>query len=116
MRLSELNPHWISEWVPPGKPERHGMGVMFDCPHCVRAGIKSSDQRMVRIPVGFKVPLDGGAPFPEEGKADGMARGRPLWDRTGDTFETLTLSPSIDASKTHEGGWHGFIRNGNMEP
>jgi hypothetical protein len=113
LRLVDLNPHWISEWTPPdGALTRHGQGVMFDCPHCVRAGIKSSESRMVRIPVGFKNPIDGGPPFKDEIKADGQARGRPLWDRTGDTFETLTLSPSIDASKTHEGGWHGFVQNG----
>jgi hypothetical protein len=114
MRLSELNPHWISEWTALGKPERHGMGVMFDCLHCVLKGIKSGDSSMVRIPVGFKNPLDGGPPFKDEIKADGMARGRPLWDRTGDTFDTLTLSPSIDASKTHDGGWHGFVRSGEV--
>lgn len=36
--------------------------------------------------------------------------GSVLWTRTGDTFENLSLSPSIDCSKW--GGWHGFITNG----
>ncbi len=88
MRLSELNPHWISEWTAPGKPERHGQGIMFDCAHCVRAGIKSDDPRMVRLPVGFKIPLDGGPPFESESRPDGVPIPRPLWDRTGDTFES----------------------------
>jgi len=116
MRLSELNPHWTSEWTAPDTPQRHGQGVMLDCPHCVLAGIKSSDQRMVRIPVGFKNPLDGGAPFGPESRPDGAPIPRPLWQRAGDTFETLTLAPSIDASKTHEGGWHGHIRQGEITP
>ena len=35
-----------------------------------------------------------------------------LWKRTGENFETLTLTPSVDASA--EGHWHGFITNGNI--
>jgi hypothetical protein len=35
-----------------------------------------------------------------------------LWQRAGDTFDTLTLSPSIDASK--HGHWHGFIQGGEI--
>jgi hypothetical protein len=36
-----------------------------------------------------------------------------VWTRAaGDTFETLTLSPSIDASPA--GHWHGFIQNGEV--
>lgn len=111
-RLVNLNPHWISEWTPPGVTARHGQGVMFDCPHCVASGIRSDDPRMVRLPVGFANPVDGGAPFRPESRPDGTPIPRPLWQRTGDTFETLSLSPSIDASKTHEGGWHGYLTNG----
>jgi hypothetical protein len=33
-----------------------------------------------------------------------------LWQRTGETFETLTLTPSVDCSAW--GHWHGFITNG----
>jgi hypothetical protein len=32
------------------------------------------------------------------------------WQRTGDTFENLTLSPSLDFSA--RGEWHGSITNG----
>lgn len=34
------------------------------------------------------------------------------WERTGDTFDTLTLKPSIQ----RVGGcaWHGFITNGEV--
>jgi hypothetical protein len=35
-----------------------------------------------------------------------------LWRREGDTFDTLTLSPSVDASPS--GHWHGFVRNGEV--
>jgi hypothetical protein len=32
------------------------------------------------------------------------------WTATGDTFDTLTITPSIDGSRG--GLWHGFITNG----
>jgi hypothetical protein len=35
-----------------------------------------------------------------------------LWTRTGETFETLSLSPSVDASPA--GCWHGFVQNGGI--
>jgi hypothetical protein len=34
------------------------------------------------------------------------------WKRSGEAFETLSLSPSIDASNA--GHWHGFIKNGEV--
>jgi hypothetical protein len=47
---------------------------------------------------------------------DAVAFGRTLnmhvWNRTGDTFETMTLTPSIDGSGV--GHWHGFITNGEV--
>jgi len=49
-------------------------------------------------------PLDGGPPV------DGP---KHVWTRTGDTFETLTLRPSIlrmDGCR-----WHGFVTNGEVE-
>lgn len=51
--------------------------------------------------VMFRNPVDGGPPFPEAAR---------LWERTGEDFDDLTLSPSVDASVL--GHWHGFIRNG----
>lgn len=43
----------------------------------------------------------------------------PTWKREGDTLETLTLSPSIDASShDHRGhkGWHGHVAAGEVSP
>lgn len=41
--------------------------------------------------------------------------GHPLWQREGETFDTLKLTPSILRSKDKGGcGWHGFI--GSVEP
>jgi hypothetical protein len=72
------------------------MALTFRCPHC-----------KIRLAVWFKNPIDGGPPH-EEKRADGTMW--PLWQRTGETFEDLTLSPSVDASA--QGHWHGFITKG----
>lgn len=88
MRLTELEPRWYSMHGRSGR-----VGMLFLCPHC----------RVVEIPVAFENPMDGAEP-------DGSAKCR--WQRTGDTFETITLSPSVDASGF--GCWHGWIKDGEV--
>lgn len=83
------------------------MGLSFDCPHCARSKVSFDDPRFCVIFVALENPIDAGRPFDDCGK---------VWKRTGDTFETLTLSPSIDASKAHPDGWHGRIVAGMAEP
>lgn len=86
MKLTELTPEWrdIGEG-------RRGQGVEFQCPHC--------NKRRIFVP--FENPLDGGKPIQSSTN---------LWKREGETFETLTLSPSINQI----GHWHGWIRNGEV--
>lgn len=87
----DLNPQYAD------KPDRVGLGIMFDCP---------IHEPYCFVAVPFKVAIDGGGPIDN----------RPTWDRTGDTFETLTLSPSIRVLGGPGGcRWHGFIRNGRFE-
>lgn len=101
MRLADLEPRWIGaggegvtrNGVP--VPERHGIGISFNCP-CGCA---------MRVAVPFGNPLDGQAPD------DGFLN---QWARTGDTFETLTLTPSILRSHLGICGWHGFVTNGEI--
>ena len=99
MNLADLNPRWcVDADIVIGGVSRHyegrkGMGITFDCPHC----------RTTRLAVWFANPIDGGVP------TDDATR---LWQRTGATFDGLTLSPSIDASA--HGHWHGFIKNGDV--
>lgn len=94
MRLAELRPKFF---ITHGEP-RQGMGVDFDCPHCVSL---PPDERQ-KICVPFTNPVDGGPPM------SGLT-----WQRTGDTFDDLTLTPSIDF-RHGDGAWHGFITNGEM--
>lgn len=97
MKLIDLDPRWCSS------AGRHGMGLTFLCPV----------HRDHRLGVQFANPIDGGEPM-----RDGQ---RYLWQRSGETLETLTLGPSIDASG-HQCGtddiktpcWHGFITNGEV--
>jgi hypothetical protein len=93
--LTELNPRWIAERLAGPR-----IGLSFDCPHC----------RVQRLAVPFHSSAveylqDGHTP------ARGWDAGY-IWTMTGDSFENLSLSPSVDAS--HAGHWHGFITNGEI--
>jgi len=121
MKLIDLDPRWCTaaRWDTPdgtmhfehvnNAPEtivRRGMGLTFNCPV----------HRNHRLGVMFANPIDG---------LPGDATAKYRWHRDGDTFETLTLGPSIDASGNkadvgeHVGMiqtpcWHGFITNGEI--
>lgn len=99
------------------------MGVAFECPV----------HRNHYLGAWFANPIDGRTAAPSEDNP------KPRWQRTGDTFETLTLSPSVDASMNCECGklkrdeetkpedlclltgpghtpcWHGHIENGEIK-
>jgi len=104
MKLIELDPHWVGGGgdgvTQNGQPvpRREGVGLGFDCP-C------GCDSRMY---VGFANPLDGGPAYDPRPNAQ--------WQRTGDTFEALTLTPSILRRQVNGKGcsWHGFITNGEI--
>lgn len=102
MKLTDLSPVWIVTG-----DGRRGMGVTFccPCPTC-RAATPVGEERGRRLFAMFSNPVDGGPPEPAD---DGPS---PRWLRAGETFETLTLTPSIDASAS--GHWHGFITNGEL--
>lgn len=88
MRLSELHPQFVG-----AGGDREGVGLIFDCP----CGCRTLAY------VGFRNPIDGGEPFED---------GHPTWLREGDTFDNLSLSPSIHRRRAC--GWHGWIRNGEV--
>lgn len=101
MRLVDLDPHWVGaggegifDKDANPVPGRHGIGVSFDCPcGCT-----------YRCFIPFANPLDGGPPYLSV-----------TWHREGDTFETLTLTPSILRSREKGGcGWHGFVTAGEI--
>ena len=127
MKLTDCHPVW---WGAGPEPGRKGLGISFDCPICVREGrlslhgpgpFPTGAERTDRtfapfFPVAFANPLDGGPALPPDtDPITGQLVHKARWQRTGETFETLTLSPSIDASAQDHGthkGWHGHCQNG----
>jgi hypothetical protein len=112
MRLADLNPKFLGAGGPgifnslTGEqvPAQHGVGVDFDCP--------CGSPDCCRLFVRFANPIDG-TPY----------TAHPAWHRTGETFDTLTLEPSIQRIVLHRQdgtpvncGWHGWIRNGEVIP
>ena len=87
--LVDLEPRFTSE-------DGRRTGVSFACPKC-------GDHRVF---VFVDPPFDPGPPLASP------------WKRTGDTFETLTLTPSIVARRPGQTAecWHGFITNGQAVP
>lgn len=122
MRLVDLDPRWCVDativlgGVAKIFEGRIGMGLTFACPCCV-AKLSPELQAVVaqpgrELPPGVKVeflgvwfanPIDGLPPTDDA---------TCLWQRTGDAFDTLTLAPSVDASKFSH--WHGHIQNGEI--
>lgn len=98
MRLSDLAPKWLT-FLNLGDGVDFRLGLTFLCPHC----------KVQRIGVMFDPPID-----PAGWLAKGILWQKPslFWNRTGDTFDTLTLTPSIDVSQF--GHWHGSIVNGEV--
>lgn len=95
MKLVELHPAWLGD-------NRHA--IVFDCP--VHIGGECDRQR---IWVPFEPPLDPGP----------LAQSPIHWARSGDSFDTLTLAPSIRYRDSDENGqlrehWHGFVTNGEV--
>lgn len=109
MKLIDLSPHWIglSNWASPSK---FYVGVSFLCPHCPIDAPKHGPERRRRLAVNFWPPID----------PDGLL-GR-VFDlpnngghaRTGDTFETLSLHPSVGFEMI--GHWHGWLHDGVCHP
>ncbi len=90
MRLSDLSPSWIRNG------DRSGVAVSFDCP----CQAEHAPGISPRVAVYLSNPLDGGSSL------------RDGWRRTGDTFDTLTLHPSIQRAEPNGCRWHGWIKNG----
>jgi hypothetical protein len=85
MRLVDLSPEWVEG----------GKGIKFLCP-------KHRDHSLT---VYFANPIGTRGTQPYGGEKDAF-----LWQRVGETFDTLTLAPNINA-----GCWRGFIQKGEIK-
>jgi Family of unknown function (DUF6527) len=107
MKLTDLEPRWFDVPGVGGAID----GVTFLCPNC----------RHTRLAAQFANPM-GTEPKPlmtDEEKLRHVHDLRTfdvppgyLWTRSGETFEVLTLTPSINAEAS--GHWHGFVTNGGI--
>jgi hypothetical protein len=110
MKLTDLNPRWClgSQWTDSNgtmhfpsydsASPRKGMGMTFLCPTHLDH----------RLGVYFDNPVDG---LPPQDKVHGI---KYLWTRTGNTFEDMTVNPSINAHGEVRECWHGYITNGEI--
>jgi hypothetical protein len=117
-RLVDCNPRWVTGRYA-GQPDDVPCGIHFDCPEA-HEGCSHA--------IPFAPRLDGSP-------ATSWYTSGAIWQRSGDTFETLTLSPSIRRNPTyasreaaiaagalpelledsHFCAFHGFIRDGQIE-
>jgi hypothetical protein len=91
MRLTALKAKFIGMMG-----EKSRIAVMMNCP--------CGCEHKLYIP--FANPIGGGKPD----------ESRVLWQRTGETIDTLTLSPSVQRTGSCPKLWHGWIRNGEAVP
>jgi hypothetical protein len=102
MKLTDLNPRWVGHggegYVITATGESvartEGVGLICDCP-CGSCGTE--------LFVPFENPIGPGPLADQWG-----------WKRTGETFETLTLTPSVHRQDLGGCGWHGFITAGDV--
>ncbi len=92
IKLTELKPKWIT-WgdMPKG-------GISFQCPIHLDGDCKDNAMVENRVHVPFKEVEPKG------------------WTHLGDSFEDMSLSPSIMAmNEDNTSHWHGFVKNGYVE-
>jgi hypothetical protein len=98
-KLVDLDPRWVG-FYDDDNLILSLIGVTFLCPICKDTKLSVFFRNPIEKINSYKFNLD-------------YAKEHTLWDRDGETFEHLTLRPSIDASR--EGHWHGFISNGVVQ-
>lgn len=95
MRLTELNPIWLTPDLFIFRNPTGGDRYLS----CKRTLMKSGEQHLLfREKFPDLVIVATREDFP--------------WSFVGNDFETMTVTPSIDASPS--GNWHGYITNGEV--
>lgn len=99
VKLTDLKPEWIDHG------DRKGIGIAIGC----LIGTHDGKPCEIRNYILFANPLDGGPAWPgnsrsllltmlgPEEQVNARSCGECRWKRTGDTFETLSTTPSWDA-------------------
>lgn len=115
MKLTDLQPRWFD--VPGVGTNKDGVTFVCPCQKC-----RANPENARRLGIQFANPI-GSEPLPlmtQKEKRVHLFERRTfdiamnyLWQRTGETFEDLTLTPSVDASAS--GHWHGYITGGEIQ-
>lgn len=108
MKLTDLAPHWITPNFWAAGP--FYIGVSFLCPHCEHTKCPTcGTQRGRRLAFSFWPPID-----PEGWEQRGTQIPHEHFHRrvSGETFDTLTIEPSIGLDPH----WHGRITKGELVP
>lgn len=111
MKLNSENSFFVGDWkhvnnvtsFTHGVPVSQAQGVIFECPKC---GNHSVLVWFANPQNGLRVPDD--------------VNPKPRWTFSGDSLETLTLTPSVDLSRIDDEHpadasrcyWHGWVTNG----
>ena len=100
MKLTDLDPRWLGEHV-----------FAFLCPHCRKVYLTCKD---VQMSFHNQRELAEAQLLPATGPQylSVLTVEQQAWCVSSRDFATMTVTPSIDASKS--GHWHGFIRNGEI--
>jgi hypothetical protein len=115
-RLTDWSPHWVN--IPQAADGvKIYIGVSFLCPHCSHSPCPTCGaQRGKRVAFSFWPPI-----IPEDNVigrnfATQIVENIPhtLFHQrvSGESFETLTIAPSIGLDPH----WHGTIENGECKP
>lgn len=110
MRLADFAPRWVmpGNWDFATAPLY--IGVSFLCPHCDPALPEHGQSRRQRIVAMFYPPIDPRGLQAKYGPGWWPKRPNDHQRVSGETFDTLTLAPSIGFESI--GHWHGTINNG----
>lgn len=121
MRLVDLKPKWM-------RLEGEAVAIIFLCPRCVKRGNGCHGRGLTWLTCTFKalgnreqrelieaVIREHQDDFSATGTEEHDVVGCKLlaWKRDSKLLETISVSPSLDASPA--GHWHGHIKGGRIE-
>lgn len=116
--LTDFKPKWLQPGNWSGTASPFYVGLSFLCPHCDHTDCPTCGHaRGQRVAFYFWPPIDPGGLMQAYGENWWPKNGRGRDEHTrvsGETFETLTISPSIGFDTS--GHWHGHITNGEVSP
>lgn len=98
MKLTDLDPRYYT-----ARENSQPIGITFECP--------CKPDCPSRLAVA--IHMDGTNFDPDPSNPQQFEAGETIWTvASGDSFENLSLTPSIDASSS--GHWHGLITEGEI--